>query len=67
MSDICACDDNECPVKEQCYRFTCHRGDRQSYFLETPLTLKGCEYFWRITTTGALKEGGPFKRNKHKH
>lgn len=32
MPDIAKCENEECPSKEQCYRFTCKPSDfRQSY------------------------------------
>lgn len=37
MSDITKCKGNNCPVKENCYRFTAPADEfMQSYFVESP-------------------------------
>ena len=58
--DICKCNGNNCPVKEECFRFTAPASEfRQSYFLSSPIktTEDGgldCEHYWG--------EGEPFKK-----
>lgn len=37
MADITMCDDNNCPLRESCYRFNAPVNEwRQSYFAESP-------------------------------
>ena len=45
MTDICMCEDNECPMKEKCYRHTAKPGYMQSYFYESPRDGDKCSYF----------------------
>ena len=51
MADICACLGGDCPMKEDCYRFTCVKSEwLQSYFREIPFRVEAgrltCKYFW---------------------
>jgi hypothetical protein len=47
MSDITKCNGTDCPVKENCYRFTTKCNDlHQSYFSEPPIKDGKCEMFW---------------------
>lgn len=50
MADICACVGGDCPMKEDCYRYTCVKSMRQSYFMEIPFKVTQgrftCKYFW---------------------
>lgn len=43
--DITKCQDEECPRKKECYRYMAPASDYQSYFVDSPRTDKGCEYF----------------------
>lgn len=58
--DITKCSGENCPVKEECYRFTAPADEfRQSYFLTSPIktTEEGkldCEHYWG--------KGEPFKK-----
>jgi hypothetical protein len=46
MPDITMCDDKECPMKEQCYRYTAKPNEfRQAYFVNSPKKMDGCDYF----------------------
>lgn len=36
MADITKCPGTNCPIKEQCNRFTAESGERQSWFAEIP-------------------------------
>ena len=49
------CDGKECPVKDDCYRFTATPNEyRQSYFMNSPVILHitdgehwhSCNHFW---------------------
>jgi hypothetical protein len=43
MADITMCNDDECPKKEYCYRFTAKPNPyRQSYFTYSPKQMDGC-------------------------
>jgi hypothetical protein len=47
MSDITKCKGTDCPVKENCHRFTAKSNDiHQSYFAEPPIKDGKCEMFW---------------------
>lgn len=48
MADITMCDNNNCTLKEDCYRFTAPANKyRQSYFAENPKQKDGvCEEYW---------------------
>ena len=53
MADITMCTDNECPMKETCYRYVAPVSKyRQAYFLESPkrkkLTGYDCDYYWKV-------------------
>ena len=42
------CEGINCPMKNECYRYTAPVGLRQSYFAETPIKDgKDCEYYWK--------------------
>ena len=46
MPDITLCSGKNCPLKEECYRFTTEPDDLQSYFLTIPYDreTKECKY-----------------------
>lgn len=50
MADITMCEGINCPLKENCYRFTANKNEiYQSYFVEVPYNEKKdgkCEYYW---------------------
>jgi hypothetical protein len=46
MADIAMCQGDECPVKENCWRYMAPSDRFQSYFATPPYTEEGCEYFW---------------------
>ena len=53
MADITKCSDEECPMKETCYRYTAKANEyRQSYFTNSPkvkkLTGYDCDYYWKV-------------------
>ena len=48
MSDISKCENKECPLKLECYRFTAPANPyRQAYADFTYDEKEGCEYFWK--------------------
>lgn len=41
------CKGTDCPLKENCYRFTAKSNDvYQSYFVDTPIKDGKCDMFW---------------------
>jgi hypothetical protein len=47
MADISKCKGTDCPVKENCYRFTAKSDDfYQSYFTEPPIKDGKCDMYW---------------------
>lgn len=47
MADITKCTGENCTKKETCYRYTAISSERQSYFIEPPLSKTGnCIYYW---------------------
>ncbi len=47
MSDITKCDGTNCPIKENCYRFTAVANQYgQSTFVETPFKDGKCDMYW---------------------
>lgn len=50
MSDISKCPGTNCPVKENCYRFTAPNSFHQSYFTDPPIKDGECDYYWPLKT-----------------
>lgn len=48
MPDITMCNNNKCPMRENCYRFKAEPSDYQSYFRQSPDKDGECEYFWKL-------------------
>lgn len=50
MSDMCKCQDENCPSKLECYRYAARADGWQSYFAGSPRkdNKDKCEYFWKI-------------------
>ena len=47
MSDITKCEGTDCPLKENCFRFTAIGNPiYQSWFSEAPIKDNECEMFW---------------------
>ena len=47
-ADITMCNDEECKIKESCYRFTAYKNKfLQAYFVETPREDDKCDYYWK--------------------
>jgi hypothetical protein len=47
MPDISMCSGRDCPMKQNCYRFTAKASDYQSFFMNPPIKEDGtCDYFW---------------------
>jgi len=47
MADITMCTGDDCPLKENCYRFTAEASKYlQSYFFTPPFENNTCEMYW---------------------
>ena len=47
MADITMWKDNDCKLKDTCYRYTAKPSDYQYYFVESPKGEDGeCRYYW---------------------
>lgn len=48
--DITLCEGTNCPLKDQCFRYTAKPSEYQSYFTKEPYTLEKnkfkCEFLW---------------------
>ena len=53
MPDITMCHGDNCPQKENCYRFMATANPyRQSYFVEVPFKEDGeCDHYWEMDKT----------------
>ena len=51
MADITKCRDEDCPLKDTCYRHTAPESCHQSYFTGTPGEVVDgefkCDYYWK--------------------
>jgi hypothetical protein len=57
MTDICKCKGTDCPLKENCYRFTAKSDDvYQSYFVDPPIKDGKCDMFWGETQKEILNQ-----------
>lgn len=46
MTDISKCKGKGCPIRKECYRYTCEADKRhQSYFMLSPYKDGDCKYF----------------------
>lgn len=46
MPDAAMCSGDDCPVKENCWRYMAPPSHFQSYFAAPPCDEEGCDYFW---------------------
>jgi hypothetical protein len=57
MTDICKCKGTDCPLKENCYRFTAKSDDvYQSYFVDPPIKDSKCDMYWGETQKEILNQ-----------
>ena len=47
MPDISMCKGEDCPLKNQCYRYTATPCEYQSYFVDPPYIEDECEFFYK--------------------
>ena len=48
MPDISMCVGNDCPIKENCYRYKAKPCEYQSYFMEAPYKDGDCFHYWKM-------------------
>lgn len=46
MADITKCWGTDCPLKEQCYRYTSKADEYQTFFFEVPYKDGKCDMIW---------------------
>ena len=54
MPDIAMCKNNDCPIKEDCYRYTAIADEYWQAYAEFEYK-DGCDYFWRNTRKTSAK------------
>jgi hypothetical protein len=47
MPDISMCKGEDCPLKNECYRYTATPCEYQSYFVDPPYIEDECEFFYK--------------------
>jgi len=56
MADITMCRGDDCPLKNNCHRYTANASEyRQSYFVDPPYVDDECDYFWGIENSTVMK------------
>ena len=48
MADISMCLNEDCPLKEKCYRYTAPASDYQYYSDFKYVEGEGCDFFWEV-------------------
>lgn len=57
MSDITKCSGEQCPFKEDCYRFTAKADEMyQSWFIKPPIINNRCDMFWGRQNDYTMKQ-----------
>lgn len=58
--DITMCKGDNCPLKDQCFRYTAKPSEYQSYFVNTPYKIKNnefkCNYLWTDNNQRVLNQ-----------
>jgi hypothetical protein len=50
MADITKCKGTNCPMKQNCYRYTAKEDEfYQAYFTEVPIKKDECDMYWHTT------------------
>ena len=67
MADITLCKGNNCPMKEQCKRYTSpHDPLYQSYFTESPIKDGKCDMFWGDVADVVMEQLNKIVRGEQK-
>ena len=57
MPDITMCKDNDCNLKETCYRYTAKPSEYQYYFVDSPKGEDGkCDYYWGLSQVSIFEQ-----------
>ena len=61
MADITKCKGTNCPIKQNCYRYTAKEDELyQAYFVDPPFTMDDekfdCEMYWGTTAKSIYKQ-----------
>jgi len=57
MPDITMCEDKECPLRNECYRYRAIPNEfRQYYFCESPRQNDDCIEFYKIPDRARIKD-----------
>ena len=66
MADRTLCKGNNCPIKEQCKRYTLpHNPTYQSYFTESPIKDGKCDMFWGDVADNIMEQLKEITNNEH--
>jgi hypothetical protein len=67
MADKTLCKGNNCPMKEQCKRYTTTPNPRcQSYFTESPIKDGKCDMFWGDKADDIMEQLKTITNNEHR-
>ena len=55
MPDITMCKGNDCPLKENCYRYKAKPCEYQSYFMEAPYKDDDCSHYLEMSSKPSKK------------
>jgi len=67
MADITLCKGNNCPMKEQCKRYTSPpNSTKQSYFTESPIKDGKCDMFWGDVADVVMEQLNKIVRGEEK-
>lgn len=57
MADITKCEGFDCPIKEECYRYTAKADELcQMYFSSSPIVEGKCDMYWGKQATSIWNE-----------
>lgn len=66
MADITLCKGINCPIKEQCKRYTSTPNPMyQSYFTESPIKDGKCDMFWGDVAENIMEQLKEITNNEH--
>jgi len=56
MADITMCNGGNCPLRNDCHRYTANKSEySQSYFVDPPYIDDECDMFWSIKNSTVMK------------
>lgn len=66
MPDIAKCWGGDCPLKENCLRYTAKPSERQTYFATPPLKDGKCDFFWGEVQESIMQQLEDIVKNQNK-